>query len=844
MPPSELSPPTEASSFRSVKEPHAEPISGYRLIEPMGSGGFGEVWKCEAPGGLLKAIKFVYGSLNALDSGNAPAEEERRAVQRVKAIRHPFLLSMERVECIGDELIIVMELADKNLHDLLVEFQRQGRAGIPREDLIGYMREAAEALDLLNLQYELQHLDIKPQNLFLVSNHVKVGDFGLVNSLGGGGAGRSAGLYLGAITPLYASPEIFQSSISRQSDQYSLAIVYQELLTGMLPFTGKNSRQLLMQHTKGEPDLGALPERDRPIVARALAKNPEARFPSCADFVQALSSGLILSSSVVLLPNQPAREHMAVADARPASGKGSLNDTWKINHLKVETRPVRLPRLPAGCKELAQGKLVRSLGNTPLTETWQAELPGGTRRLVKHIYGFSLGSRERDQQAVERLRALAHPGLVAAQIILQDSGNLVVVSEYLEKSLRDCFRECQADGLPGIPRHELIEHLSGVAEALDELAERHEVNHHWLQPRSLLLKNDQALIADFGLAHLLWLPAGQDIARLNGRYAAPELHVGRTSSSSDQYSLAAIYVEMLAGVQLPGRGAPLQPDLLGPLSEKEQAIVIRALHPDANRRWLSCSEFVQALAAIAGPPATAQRKPASHPVLAATSCAQDVDALSARFSVSLTSEELRRRLDGVREQWNGQVTHEEPDRLVLNARTPASYWQRFVGRRPALELEIGLIRTAQKVTELAVTISPRDCDRAQRAEVLKVIGPLMLETVRTHLQALEQRRAEERLTWHHPLQVMLPGTGQAAETIECQGKDLSLNGIGFYAPRELTVAQLRLHLPATAQTPDLDVEARIVRSQPCAEGWFEVGAVLLSPELGAALPLAGQPPAE
>jgi serine/threonine protein kinase len=46
-----------------IREPDAEPIPGYKLIEPLGSGGFGEVWKCEAPGGILKAIKFVFGNL-------------------------------------------------------------------------------------------------------------------------------------------------------------------------------------------------------------------------------------------------------------------------------------------------------------------------------------------------------------------------------------------------------------------------------------------------------------------------------------------------------------------------------------------------------------------------------------------------------------------------------------------------------------------------------------------------------------------------------------------------------------------------------------------------------------
>lgn len=258
----------------------AELITGYSLQERIGSGGYGEVWRAEAPGGLLKAIKFIYGRFD-----EERASTELKALHRIKEVRHPFLLSLERIEVIDGQLVIVTELADVSLNERFEACKAEGLPGIPREELLLYLHDAADALDYMSKHFQLQHLDIKPENLLIVGGRVKVADFGLVKDV----QDVTVSL-MGGMTPVYAAPEVFNGHPSLHSDQYSLAIVYQEMLTGVLPFPGKTPAQLTSQHLHGKPRLTPLPATDRLIVGRALDKDSQKRFTNCRALIEALQN--------------------------------------------------------------------------------------------------------------------------------------------------------------------------------------------------------------------------------------------------------------------------------------------------------------------------------------------------------------------------------------------------------------------------------------------------------------------------------------------------------------------------------------------------------------------------
>jgi len=269
-----------ANSLRAQEEP----VPGYILQARLGSGGFGQVWKAIGPGGFEVALKFV-------PRGGSAFSAESRALDLIRKIKHPHLLKVYGSWIETDWLVIASELADYSLFDRLQDAISSGEPGVPQDELLRYMRKAAEAIDFLN-QVEIpeldvsgvQHRDIKPQNLLLTGDQVKLADLGISRPVS-----TQTVSHTGQLSIHYAAPEFFDGKTSRHSDQYGLAVTYVQLRTGHLPFRG-NELEIFKGHVKGTPLLEGLTPGERFVVQRAMAKRPADRWPSCKAFVEALAS--------------------------------------------------------------------------------------------------------------------------------------------------------------------------------------------------------------------------------------------------------------------------------------------------------------------------------------------------------------------------------------------------------------------------------------------------------------------------------------------------------------------------------------------------------------------------
>ena len=288
-----------------------EPVPGYRLLHEIEGSAFYKVWRVSTPEGAERWWKII-----DLVVGNAAIET--RTLGLLVRLRHSFVNTLTNFWNLDDgkTLIIESELPIQSLRSLLEERQRSGKEGIPREELLEYIEQAAEGLDFLNRpqheyhgqQVAIYHRALRPDCLLLFDHEAglacKVSDFGLSKPVTEEVALHSQGL----VNYDYDPPEFFEGQTSSTSDQYSLAIVYYELRTGQMPFHGTMLEQL-QARLNDKPDLSHLEEPERSIVRKALSRDASHRFKNCLELIRHLKEGTAPSGA----------EGAATANTAPAA---------------------------------------------------------------------------------------------------------------------------------------------------------------------------------------------------------------------------------------------------------------------------------------------------------------------------------------------------------------------------------------------------------------------------------------------------------------------------------------------------------------------------------------------
>lgn len=257
-------------------------VGNYRLVRLLGSGGFADVYLGEHQ--YLKtqaAIKVLQGSVNALEVQSFMQEAET-----VARLAHPNIVRVLEFGMDGASLYLVMDYAPGGtLQD------RHPRGVIlPVTAVIPYIKQVAAALQHAH-NHNLVHRDIKPANLLVGrQGEILLSDFGIA-VVAHKTQSLSTQEVIGSVS--YMAPEQIQGKPRLASDQYSLAIVVHEWLTGKLPFDGSNLVEIaLRQISDSPPSLHARVPSISPgverVVLKALAKDPHQRFPSVQAFADAL----------------------------------------------------------------------------------------------------------------------------------------------------------------------------------------------------------------------------------------------------------------------------------------------------------------------------------------------------------------------------------------------------------------------------------------------------------------------------------------------------------------------------------------------------------------------------
>ena len=269
----------------------------YRIIEKLGSGGMGGVYKAEqALMGRFVAIKVLRSSFHGDDLQMRRFQQEAKTLSQLS---HPNAVTVFDFGIENGLPYLVMEYIEGQTLKVLIRDERR----VPLARVKGILRQACAALSEAH-RLGIVHRDIKPDNIMLRPHHdgsdwVKVLDFGVAKSvLGNDPSLTQAGVLVG--TPQYMSPEQCKGSeLDPRADIYSLGVVLYEMLSGEVPFAAPSVLELLMKVMNAQPEslrkfktVLTLPTTVDAVVLKALAKEPADRFQTMADFYSCFEKSL------------------------------------------------------------------------------------------------------------------------------------------------------------------------------------------------------------------------------------------------------------------------------------------------------------------------------------------------------------------------------------------------------------------------------------------------------------------------------------------------------------------------------------------------------------------------
>ena len=264
-------------------------IGNYRIVEPLGEGGMGTVFRAEhVVLGRPYALKVLRSRVVEKDA--SAAQRFLREARAAARVRHPNIVDVFDFGHLADgRPYFVMELLEgESLTD------RVARGALDPGEVVSIARQMVLALAAVHDRGVI-HADVTPGNALVVSAdpiHVKLVDFGLAAIAGETIGEEESDFVLG--TPAYISPEQLRGlPATDRSDQYGLGCVLYELLTGTPPYMHEDIRQLCLMHVQAPIPVvtsphGPLPPKLADVITTCLQKSPQARFPGMRAMLAAL----------------------------------------------------------------------------------------------------------------------------------------------------------------------------------------------------------------------------------------------------------------------------------------------------------------------------------------------------------------------------------------------------------------------------------------------------------------------------------------------------------------------------------------------------------------------------